>query len=128
MKRFVNSQNEAESSPCRFSSEEILLKIFEYTRFDGNLSGPVSVGHMTALILTRLGLNKEWNQQTNSPLFKRKEVEEKKENKSFFYKRIDGEVNIPSVKFFTNLDEDLQLETIFQGREFQYDVASPRCI
>ena len=82
---------------------------------------------MTSLILTRLGLNKEWNEKTNSPMFKRKEVEEKGELNSIFYKRKDGEYSIPSVKFFTNMGADAQLETILQTREFQYDVSSPRC-
>jgi len=125
--RFVNSRLEASSSPCKFSSQEILLKVFEYTKFEGNsINGPISASHMTVLILTRLGLNKEWNEKTNSPMFKRKEVEEKKEDVSFFFKRKQGELDIPSVKFFTNIDVEVQLESIFQSKEFQYDVSSPR--
>lgn len=124
----MNSQKESDSSPCKFSSEEILLKVFEYTKIEGHSinSVPLSTSHLTTLILTRLGLNKEWNEKTNSPLFKRKEVEESKENASFFFKRKLGELNIPSVRFFTNLDVEIQLETIFQSKEFQYEVSSPR--
>ena len=81
---------------------------------------------MTVLILTRLELNKEWNEKTNSPMFKRKEVEEKKEDVSFFFKRKQGELDIPSVKFFTNIDVEVQLESIFQSKEFQYDVSSTK--
>lgn len=124
----MNSQKESDSSPCKFSSEEILLKVFEYTKIDGHSpnSVPLSTSHLTTLILTRLGLNKEWNEKTNSPLFKRKEVEESKQNETFFFKRKLGELNIPSVRFFTNLDVEIQLDTIFQSKEFQYEVSSPR--
>lgn len=90
------------------------------------MNEPMSASHMTALILTRLGLNKEWNDRTMSPLFKKKEVEELKESRIFFYKRKEGEKHIPSVKFFTNVDVEQQLETIFQSKEFQYDISSPR--
>lgn len=124
----MNSQIESDSSPCKFSSEEVLLKIFELTRFDGNLNNlPSSVSHMTALILTKLGLKKEWNEKTHSPLFKRKEVEEKNENSALFFKRKEEEISKPTVKFFTNVEAESQIEAILQSKEFQFDISSPRC-
>lgn len=81
---------------------------------------------MTSLILTRMGLNKEWDNQSNSPLFKRKEIEEKNEYSSFFYKRKEREKNKPTVNFFTNIGALTQLETILQTREFHYEISSPR--
>ena len=124
----MNNQKESDSSPCKFASEEILLKVFEYTKIESHSinSIPLSPSHLTTLILTRLGLNKEWNEKTNSPLFKKKEVEESKENVTFFFKKKLGELNIPTVRFFTNLDVEIQLDTIFQSKEFQYEVSSPR--
>jgi len=50
---------------------------------------------MTVLILTRLELNKEWNEKTNSPMFKRKEVEEKRRMHLFSSKENKGNSTFP---------------------------------
>ena len=124
--RFIQNKLESEKSPCRYGSEQILAKIFELNHGENYNIYSASATQIIPMILSKLSITMKDGE--DGIVFSKKEegiFDETKKGQLFYDKKRGS--NKKRVEFTTELTPDMQLENIFEEKEFQFEIASPRC-
>lgn len=123
--RFMLKRLEANKSPCRLSSAEILRKTFEMNDEENWNIYSASPSQVFPMILAKLSISLD-----NGNVFSRKSIfkpENQNDRIKFFYNINKSKEKGQSVEFFTELSCEHQLEQILEEKEFGFEIASPRC-
>ena len=127
--RLMLKRLEATKSPCKLSSQEILRKTFEINDDENYNIYSASQNQVFPMVLAKLSITLE-KRMDNSMSYSRKSIfkkEVKQDSCKYFYGVERNGSTYPSVEFVTDLSAEHQINQILEEKEFQFEIASPRC-
>ena len=127
--RLMLKRLEAEKSPCKLSSQNILKKTFEMNDDENYNIYSASQNQVFPMVLAKLSITLE-KRMDNSMNYSRKSIfkkEVKQDSCKYFYSVERQGGRYPSVEFVTDLSAEHQINQILEEKEFLFEIASPRC-
>lgn len=126
--RFIQNKLEASHSPCKLASAQILNKFFEMNHTENYNIYTTSSTQIIPMILAKLSFTAQIDDLNNSILFERKGNGIKEENTSNLFYSVDRfNPKISRAILSTDQNIEIQLQSIFEEKEFLFEIASPRC-
>lgn len=126
--RFLQNKLEAPESPCKLSSISILGKYFEIHHADNYNIYTTSSVQIIPMILSKLSFTIQVDEKNNSMVFEKKEnLVKEKSNQSLFYDCEISDTNHSRAILSTDQSLEIQIQSIFEEKEFLFEIASPRC-